>query len=205
MDKIDFNVEEVNPKSLSYYWLTCKVIIQHPEHISVETLCCLIHSTYRIRLHLEDDLSCRVLMKVKRIKDSLKWWNAKNIKKKGSILDIFANFLGEKESSDEEGSFHSSLKKPIAFKKLGAEVYDILGSTNQNRRESVQYFMTKIRDEKSKVTVGQFIFSIFMVFDLVCSGEDIHSFKMIEGLLNEILIDEDSSIGKRLKELQKRK
>ena len=59
-------------------------------------------------------------MKVRKVKDSVRWMKSKTIKKKGSIMDIFANFLGDKESSNEEGSKSSTIKNPIAFKKLGA-------------------------------------------------------------------------------------
>lgn len=101
LSKVELNSTDVNPKALSYYWLMSKIIIQHPDTIATDIICTIINNTYMMRLHLEDDLSCRELIKVRRIKDSLKWFKSKSIKKKGSILDIFANFLGEKESSDE--------------------------------------------------------------------------------------------------------
>lgn len=83
----------------------------------------------------------------------------------------------------------SSIKNPIAFKKLGAEVYELLGATKEGRIASVQYFMDKIRDSKNRVPVGQFIFTLYLIFDLVCSAEDIQCLRLIETFLNELLID----------------
>jgi hypothetical protein len=70
-------------------------------------------------------LCFREILKVRAIKTSIKWFKSKSIKKKGSFLDIFANFLGDKISSDEEGPSGNG-KKPIAFKKLGTDIFQIL-------------------------------------------------------------------------------
>ena len=141
--------------------------------------CDFLLATCRVRKHLEDDLYCRTQLKVRRVKEAMKEHKSRLLKKTGSLLDIFSNFLGDKESSEDEfePTRHSEPKKTIAFRKLALDIHDQLIGDEQMRTLCITYLMAYIRNPNNKIPVENFIAVLYLLFDVVYLSSDFRCFQ----------------------------
>lgn len=173
--KVNFVNDEIDEKYLSYYWLCAKILGQQYRHIPVELACDFLLATCKTRKHLEDDLYCRTQLKVRRVKEALKEHKSRLIKKTGSILDIFSNFLGDKESSEDEfkPTRNSEPKKSATFRKLALDIHDQLIANHEMRTRCIAHLMGYIRNPNNKMPVENFITVLYLLFDVVYLSSDV--------------------------------